>query len=227
MGLIIIYKTFGKDKRKLHKVLSCVVYTLIENYVCTDYLTCQSKTLCDNSNNPKFKETRFNLLLSTGIPELLLNLVSCHGFMLKSNSTVILNFWSRLINNYFSKGFFIIDRGSKQLNLIPNDVRLRINLVDQLKIYYVMVKNESLSVVADTIKQLHIHTNMNMTYKQDFYKTKQSEIDVLFWNALFPSLNILNIMLWSKNGYRTLMWMLMKKCTQRWKVTINEEENWF
>ena len=61
------------------------------------------------SKNPAFKETSFNLLLDIGIPELLMDLVSCHGFMLKSNSTVILNFRSRLVNNYLSKGFFIID----------------------------------------------------------------------------------------------------------------------
>ena len=78
-----------------------------------------------------------------------------------------------MINNYLSKGFFIIDRGSKQLNLIPNDVILRINLVDQLKTDYVMVKNEALSAIANTIKPLHNHKNMHMTYKQDFYKTKQ------------------------------------------------------
>ena len=109
------------------------------------------KTLCSISSNPTFKETVFNLLLGIGIPELLLNLVSCHGFMTKSNSTVTLNFRSRLINNYLSKGFFIIEQGSKQLNLIPNYVISRINLVDQLKTDYVMVKNEALSSVANII----------------------------------------------------------------------------
>ena len=59
-------------------------------------------------------------------------------------------------------------------------MRLRINLVDQLKTYYVMIKNEALSNLSNTIKQFHIHKNMHMTYKQDFYKTKESEIDDLF-----------------------------------------------
>ena len=72
-------------------MLSCVVYTLIDNYECIDYLPCQSKTLCVISNNPTFKGTSFNLLLVIGIPEQLLNLVYCHGLMMKLNSTVILN----------------------------------------------------------------------------------------------------------------------------------------
>ena len=121
-------------------VLSCVVYTLIENYACIDYLSCQSKIVCYISKNTKFKETTFNLLLVIDIPKLLLNLVSFHEFMLKSNSTVILNFRSRMINNYLSKGLFIIDWSSKQLKLIPNDLILRINLVGKLKTYFVMVK---------------------------------------------------------------------------------------
>ena len=106
--------------------------------------------------------------------------------MLKSNSTVILNFRSLLINNYLSKLFFVVDRGSNQLNLIPNDVILIINLVDQLKTDYVMVKNKALSSIANTIKLFHIHKNMHMTYKQDFYNTKHSEIDDFVLEYLVP-----------------------------------------
>ena len=166
MALIMIYENSGKYIRKVYRVLSCVFHTLIDNYACIYYLSCQPKTLCGISKNPTFKEKRFNLLLGIGIPELLLNLVSCNGFIMKLNSTVVLKFQSRLINNYLSKGLYIIEQGSKQLNLTPNDIILRINLVDQLKKDYVMVKNESLSAVANTIKQLHIHKNLNMTYKK-------------------------------------------------------------
>ena len=92
MALTTIYETFGIAIIKMYRVLSCVVYTIIDNYVCIDYLLCQSKTLCCISHNPTFKETSFNLLIGIGIPELLLNLVSCHRFMMKLNSTMVLNF---------------------------------------------------------------------------------------------------------------------------------------
>ena len=65
----------------MFRALSCVVYTLIDNYVCIEYLPCQSKTLSAISCYPTFKDTSFNLLLSIGIPELLLNIVSCHGWI--------------------------------------------------------------------------------------------------------------------------------------------------
>ena len=35
-------------------------------------------------------------------------------------------------------------------------------------------------IVANTIKQLHIHKNMHMTYKKDFHNTKEKEIDDFF-----------------------------------------------
>ena len=62
-----------------------------------------------------------------------------------------------MIYNCLSKLFLIIEQGSNQLSLISNDVRLRINMVDQLETDYVMLKNETISAVANTIKQLHIH----------------------------------------------------------------------
>ena len=131
-------------------------YTLIENYVCIDYLSCQSKTLSEILCNPKFKDTSFNILIGIGIPELLLNLVSCHGFIKKPNSNVILNCRSRLINNDLSKGLSIIEQNTKQLSFIPNDVKLIIHLIDQLKIDYVMVKNKTIYAIANTIKKLNI-----------------------------------------------------------------------
>ena len=92
MALITINENSGKNIRKVYRVLSSVVYNIIKNYICIDYLSCKSKTLCGISKNPVFKETSFNLLFSIGIPELLLNLVSSHGFMMKYNLTVTLNF---------------------------------------------------------------------------------------------------------------------------------------
>ena len=83
MALIMIYETVGICIKKVFIVLICVVYNLIDHYVCIYYMSSQSKTSCDISNNTTFKETTFILLLGIVFPELLLNLVSCHDFMLK------------------------------------------------------------------------------------------------------------------------------------------------
>ena len=64
----------------------------MDGYVCVDYLCCHSKTLNVISSDKIFEEASYNGLLDVGIPEVLMNLVSCHGFMKKPNSTVILVF---------------------------------------------------------------------------------------------------------------------------------------
>ena len=104
---------------------------------------------------------------------MLLNLLSCHGFMKKPNSTVILNCLSHLINNYLAKGFYIIEKVSKQKYMLPNDVKLIINLINQMDTYFPMEIKKSISAVANTIKKLHIVKDMHFIYKKDFYKYKQ------------------------------------------------------
>ena len=41
MPLMMIMRITEEIQKKLYRVLSCVVYYLIENYVCIDYLSCQ------------------------------------------------------------------------------------------------------------------------------------------------------------------------------------------
>ena len=56
MALIMIYENNGKYTKTVYRVLSCVVYTLMDNYIFIDYLSCQSKTLRNISSDPTFKE---------------------------------------------------------------------------------------------------------------------------------------------------------------------------
>ena len=44
-ALIIIYENNGENSKIVYIVLSCVVYTFIDNYVCIEYLSCQLKKL--------------------------------------------------------------------------------------------------------------------------------------------------------------------------------------
>ena len=37
-----------------------------------------------------------------------------------------------MLNNYLSKGFYIFEKDSKQKNMLPNYVKLRINVIYQL-----------------------------------------------------------------------------------------------
>ena len=89
-------------------MLICVLYYLINNYVCIDYICCQWKKLSIISYDRIFKQKSYNILLGVGITEVLMNLVSYHGFIEKPNSTVILNCQYRLLNKYLAKGFLLL-----------------------------------------------------------------------------------------------------------------------
>ena len=43
MALIFMNDNNGVKPKKMYKVLTCVLYSLMENYVCFDYLSCQAK----------------------------------------------------------------------------------------------------------------------------------------------------------------------------------------
>ena len=78
------------------------------NFFCIDYLCCNSKTLSVVACDKIFEEASYNGLLGIGILEVLMNLVSCHGFMKKPNLTVILLCQSILVKYYLEKDFSVI-----------------------------------------------------------------------------------------------------------------------
>ena len=45
MALIMISDNNGGNAKKVYRGSSCVVYSLIENYVCIEYISFQSKSL--------------------------------------------------------------------------------------------------------------------------------------------------------------------------------------
>ena len=76
--------------------------------------------------------------------------------------------------------------------MLTNDVKLRINVIDQLDAYFFTAKKQSNLPVAKTIKKLHIKKNMHLIYKEDFYKDKQKEIYKLFIQYPLPIMGYLD-----------------------------------
>ena len=73
-----------KDPKKVFKVLSCVIYTMISNYVCIDYLVFEyiflSELLVSSGGGYKHEEKSYGKISGIGTPHLLMYLMSCHGF---------------------------------------------------------------------------------------------------------------------------------------------------
>ena len=58
------------------------------------------------------------------------------------------------MNKYLAKGFFIIGNESKQLSILPNDVRLRIHAIEKLKTDFVMKKKHSNLISSKHYKEI-------------------------------------------------------------------------
>ena len=60
IALIMFYESKTRYPLKVYKLLSCVLYSTIENYVCIEYLCCQSKTLNSISSDKIFEQESYN-----------------------------------------------------------------------------------------------------------------------------------------------------------------------
>ena len=89
------------------------------------------------------------------------------------------------MNNYLEKGFFIIEEKYKQLSMLPNDLELTIHAIEQLETFFVMAKNKAIYSVENTIKKLHIQSDLYLIYKK-IYHDKQDKIDILFDECHVP-----------------------------------------
>ena len=111
------------------------------------------------------------------------------------------------MNNYLAKRLFIIEKGSKNLSILPNDVKLILHVIDQLEIDFITAKNTSISIVENTINKFHIQYNLHFIRQQDFNKDTQKEIYDLFIEYRFPVMDGIDhpvlIGEWKKNLYAT------------------------
>ena len=79
----------------MYTLIGKVIYTIFNNYICLDYLGIfQYKW---SKHNNKFENTKSEDLSGLGIPDTLMNIMSCHGFSKSSISTVILTCRSALV----------------------------------------------------------------------------------------------------------------------------------
>ena len=82
---VMFYENITTNPTKVFRVLICVLYSVIDNYFSINYICCQLKTpiliYCDKM----FASMSYNKLLNIIITEVLMNLLSYHGFMKKKN----------------------------------------------------------------------------------------------------------------------------------------------
>ena len=81
-------------------MLSYVIYTIIDRYVYIDYLGTEKNKISEFRLGCTLKSKHdgmdYENLFVIGIPDILLNILSCHGFFNNNESSVILKCHNRM-----------------------------------------------------------------------------------------------------------------------------------
>ena len=104
----------------MYRVIGTVIYTIIDNYICLDYMgMLQYKW----SKHDIFFKDQVQWFSGLGIPEIFINIMPCHGFSKPSISTVISTCCSDLDPYYISKVFVIVETEVDGVHNIPMSIK--------------------------------------------------------------------------------------------------------
>ena len=95
----------------------------------------------------KYLVKDFNKLLGIGIPDLLMNLLSCYGFTNNIKFIVILKFPKSMLEYYFSKGFGILKCNSNNFKKIRNVVKQIFHAEETNNSDYIMTCNTTITSI--------------------------------------------------------------------------------
>ena len=97
---LVVFFDNRKNAKKMLRVLSCGIYTIISNYVCIDYLGSEKTKLSDLrlgvAGSYKHLGGGYYNVLGFRIPYLLFNLLSCQVFLKKNEYVAILKYPNRM-----------------------------------------------------------------------------------------------------------------------------------
>ena len=105
-------------KTTMFKLLDTFFYCIIHNKFFLDYMFLQIYPKL-YSFDQLFEDTYYNSINVIFIPEVLMNIVSCHKFLKENPPTLILTCRRSLLSYHLSKIFVILPQNSKSMNNIP------------------------------------------------------------------------------------------------------------
>ena len=111
-----------------------------------------------NSLITRHEDKDYNNLFRIGITDIIMNILSCQGFINKNDSIVILKCPNRMSQYYFIKGFTQLKCDEDNLKRIPELVKERVGAVLKENTYLVMLCRTTITSTSSTLKNLYIGT---------------------------------------------------------------------
>ena len=103
-------------------------------------------------------------LLGISIPYILLNLLSCHGFLKNNDYVVILKCPNRMSEYYFNKGFVILECDEDHFKKLPSKVKERVGAELKINTGLVMLCFTTITSTSNKLKNLVINSNYHSSY---------------------------------------------------------------
>ena len=144
----------------MFKVLSSVIYTIIDRYVCIEYLGTEIKKISvlrlGCTLKTKHEGMDYHNLFDIGIPDILLNMFSCHGFLNNNESIVILKCPNRMSEYYFNKEFIQLTCDEDHLNKLHKSLQQIVGAEPKVNSDLVMLCKTTIISTSNTLKNLYI-----------------------------------------------------------------------
>ena len=102
--------------------------------------------------------------MGLGIPDLLLNFLSCQGFLKNNESIVILKYPNRIFEYYFNKGFIIFDGDLKKIERLPCEIKDIIGAEVKFNSDKFMICSTTIPSTSNTLKNLLVNPNSHSSY---------------------------------------------------------------
>ena len=112
----------------------------------------------------KHGDKSFDKILGIGMKYLLMNLMSCHGFLMNINSVFVLKCPKRMMKDYFSKGFTILECNTNNFVKLPNEVKDRINAEEIDNSEKVMKCTTTITSTSNTLENLAVNKSFHESY---------------------------------------------------------------
>ena len=171
-------------------MLSCVIYTIVDKYVCIDYLGSEKSKLSDlhlgGTGKDRHNDTDYDNVLGIGITDLLLNLLSCHGFLKNNDSVVILKCPNRMSEYYFNKGLVIFECDEENEEKLPSEVKYRVSAEVAVDSDLVMPCFTNIPSTSKTLIFFLVGSNYHSSYTTQEFNTKKEQMSTIFNTYVTP-----------------------------------------
>ena len=115
----------------------------------------------------------YDNLFGIGIPDILLNMLSCHGFLNNSDSIVILKCPNGMSEYYFNKGFIELTCDEDHLNKLPLSAKQRVGAEVKVNSNLFMLCKTTIISTLNTQKNLVISSYYHSSYSNENFNSEK------------------------------------------------------